>query len=229
MSKKPAVVPEEADESPDLPDSDDNSPGSRQGPQASGAAPPTLPRSNSGGIGTSTLRGHGPGRGGLFPAANGGPVSERDKQGGSFMGILKRNKKGDLDGKIQRPEYAESAARRDTQLERSPGQLRDMRGDRPTSPKLQKRNSLAREGSWPLPEIGGGAGDRRPSSAGNAGGGGGGGVRSASGLSRPILQARRSTHLGLPGIEEQGAGDEGAAPKKRKKFPGLRRMFGLGD
>jgi serine/arginine repetitive matrix protein 2 len=77
---------------------------------------------------------------------------------GSLMMALRR-KKRDSSGKISRPEISESAARRDTKLERNASQLRDLRGDEdeddnaeqekavspPRSPKLQKRVvSLAR-------------------------------------------------------------------------------------
>ena len=56
-----------------------------------------------------------------FPEAH-SPTSRR----GSFMNVLRR-KKPDSHSKISRPETMESAARRDTQLERSPSQLRGIR------------------------------------------------------------------------------------------------------
>ncbi|KAH8662019.1 hypothetical protein BX600DRAFT_308294 [Xylariales sp. PMI_506] len=236
-------VPEENEDSPDLPDSDDEEPSMlmpspMQSPNGRAAFRPASHRSNSG-IGTSTIQRSGSGRAALAtsPAT---PVVT-GKRSSSFMGnILRRNKRADP-GKISRSELAESAARRDTKFERSVEQLRDIRGDgRPISPKLQKRAALSRGGSWPLPE---GANDGRPSTAN--------GRIDSTQVTRPALNDRRSTSLGLPSampppkrlppaipeMNGTGIGEvdgvepavNGVQPVKKKKFGTLRKIFRLDD
>ncbi|KAK6070773.1 hypothetical protein SCUP234_10051 [Seiridium cupressi] len=230
----PPVVEEEAEDSPDLPDSDDEpsmqlpSPLRSPGNTASAFRPGLNQRASSG-IGTSTLQRQRSGPGTLA-ASSTAPVAVRpaSERRSSFMSnILRRNKKADKAGKITRPELMDSPARRDTKFERSTDELRTLRGDsRPTSPKLQKRNTFSRGDSWPLPE---GAEDVRPTTAG--------GRVNGSAAQRPDFAGRRSTSLGIPGLKQpsgHGVADEtildGHDPtKKKKKFGALRRMFRLDD
>ncbi|KAI1766311.1 hypothetical protein GGR53DRAFT_219835 [Hypoxylon sp. FL1150] len=226
--RKSTPVPEVDEDSPDLPDSDDEMPSPLQTPRnpyaGNGA---TMVRSNSGALGTATLTRSRSGRGG-FDTATTTPASPASNRRSSLMGIIKRNKKAEQAGKIQRSDIMESAARRDTKLERSNEQLRGIRGDFPASPKLQKRASVKRTDSWPLaayPEAGG---MKRSSSAGN--------VLNQTGTigtgtnQRPTLDDRRSMSMGLPtthDIEPDNAAVDVVGHKKKKKFGALRRMFGL--
>jgi hypothetical protein len=137
-----------------------------------------------------------------------------------LFNILRRNKSADQSGKIQRSELVDSAARRDTKLEREPEKLRELRKEQPSSPKLQKRSSYSRSDS---------GGQQRPISAGNLLG------RSATtgALERPNLGDRRSFSLGLPPHNEEDEMEnghvEGPVIAKKKKFGALRRMFKLDD
>ncbi|RYP02804.1 hypothetical protein DL764_005600 [Monosporascus ibericus] len=221
-----ATVPEETEESPELPDSDDDMPTASQIQQRRAAARGALGDSNSGSPRPTTLTRSRSGHGGLDPATSSTVASPKERRG-SLMGILRRNKKGDHRAKIQRSEPGESAARRDTKLERSTSQLRDLRDDgRSTSPKLQKRSATLKRGeSWPLPEEDGQ------------------GPNSASGPAtqqRLTVTARRSTSFGVAGVQDNnnnnnddidGRDDVVAANghKKKKKFGVLRRMLHLDD
>ncbi|TVY32673.1 hypothetical protein LOCC1_G008661 [Lachnellula occidentalis] len=147
-------------DSSDLPDSDEEKTKS-----------PTLTQNG--------IRSTGSGRGaiGLGPtptttttvSASGRPPNQRR---GSIMSILLR-KKADPMSKVRKSE-AESAARRDTPLERSRSDLDAIRHGS-QSPRLQKRNPMSRENSssWPLPKDTGNLGeDRRPVTADAVGAGG---------------------------------------------------------
>jgi hypothetical protein len=118
------------------------------------------------------------------------------------MSVLRHRKRGDGGGggaaaakKIGRGEVSESAARRDTRLERSVGQLERIRslregegegggeeeggeGKTPKSPRLRKRGSHRGNGVSPVVETGGGGGgalEGRNADLVTAGGGAGGG------------------------------------------------------
>ena len=229
--QRSATVVEETEEAPELPDSgDDRSmqmPSPLRSPKSTALSRPMPQRQSSSGIGTSTLNRSGSGRARLTEPAYTSPESPKNRR--SFMdNILRRNKKADQDGKIQRGGWTESAARRDTLLERDADELRDLRGDsiNPGSPKLQKRTRPgSRNGSWPLPDVGD---NGRPSTADGRVNGGP--------LPRPNIADRRSTSLGLPGVVGQPAkydGKDVLEPennnKKKKKFGALRRMFRLDD
>ncbi|KXJ93932.1 hypothetical protein Micbo1qcDRAFT_158845 [Microdochium bolleyi] len=258
--RKTTPVPEEPEDSEDLPDSDDDAPA-----RTRGAAPPALPaiaqrpgvlsRTTSDNIGTNALRRSGSGRDAMMTTTitSNSPSSPRQRRG-SFMGsILRRNKRGDQAGKIQRPEFTESAARRDTPLERDADALKEIRADqRPSSPRTQRKLfGRKRDENWSVPEADEGvanakAGEpdftaspvqQRPmSSSGKL-------VKNPSLHQRPNLAGRRSTSLGLPAAEINGNGvqrlgygvidqesivavSEAGGPRK-KKFGTLRRMFGL--
>ncbi|KAI1392131.1 uncharacterized protein F4822DRAFT_116329 [Hypoxylon trugodes] len=227
--RKSTPVPEVDEESPELPDSDDNMPSPLQSPQnRASTSRAGISRSNSEALGTATLTRSRSGRGG-FNTTVSIPTSPTKQRRTSLMGILKRNKRTDSSGKIQRSELTESAARRDTRLERSNEQLRDIRSSEPSSPKLQKRNSVKRNDSWPLSEPGDIEHMKRSNSAGNLI------SQTAMGgaVQRPDFSSRRSTSLGIPAIAYEDTRDnvtmDGLGHRKKKKFGALRRMFGLDE
>ncbi|KAK7914460.1 hypothetical protein PG985_012163 [Apiospora marii] len=226
--QRSSTVMEETEKTPDLPDSGDDRSMQMPSPLASpkGAAlfrPMPQPRTSSG-IGTTTLNRSGSGRGRLSEPAHAPLESPKNRR--SFMdGILRRNKKADQAGKVQRNGLTESAARRDTLLERNIDELRDLRGDAlPGSPKLSKRRPGSSKDSWPLPDMGE---NGRPSTADGRVNGGP--------IARPNITGRRTTSLGLPGVDQPtGYNDKDALEpenhnKKKKKFGALRRMFRLDD
>ncbi|KAI1080465.1 hypothetical protein F5B20DRAFT_98197 [Whalleya microplaca] len=230
--RRSTPVPEVAEDSPDPPDSDDEMPSPLQSPpgRASMAARNGgMARSNSEALGTSlgtsTLTRSRSGHGGIITSASTPAMSTQDKRRTSLFGILRRNKRADQAGKIQRPERTESAARRDTKLERNTGTLKDIRGDRPTSPKLQKKSSAKASGSsWPLPENQGrssSVGNVMPRRDSNAG-------ADNNNNKNPSLSSRRSTSLAVssPTYHED---DTATVDRKKKKFGALRRMFRLDD
>ncbi|RKU41735.1 hypothetical protein DL546_005165 [Coniochaeta pulveracea] len=162
------------------------------------------------------------------PAIDGRPKPSSRR--GSFMSILRR-KKDKNSGGVTRPERMDSAARRDTPLERSAAELETIRrsGDmdrdetlspsRPLSPRrLSKRtNSMTLDSAispgaenWPLATSESG----RPGTAGNLG------TRTMSGYARPEQRRTMSANL----LDNNPGGE-----KKKKKFGALRKMFGLDD
>lgn len=225
--QRSSTVMEETEQTPALHDSGDDRSMQMPSPLASPKnaslfRPMPQPRSSSG-IGTTTLNRSGSGRARLSEPAR-API-ESPKNRRSFMdGILRRNKKTDQAGKIQRNELTESAARRDTLLERDTDDLRDLRGDTlPGSPKLSKRRPGSRNDSWPLPDMGE---NGRPSTADGRVNGGP--------VTRPNIVGKRTTSLGLPGVDQLTGYDnkdtlEPENSKTKKKFGALRRMFRLDD
>ncbi|KAG0650112.1 hypothetical protein D0Z07_2904 [Hyphodiscus hymeniophilus] len=144
-----------------------------------------------------------------------------------FMSILRR-KKPDPTTKVRKSD-AESAARRDTPLERSRSDLAFIKRQEsytsatafgPSSPKLQKKPP-----SWPLvgdtaPQINGGD-DARPFTADGSNGANG---TTNGDTARPGLGTRRFTATGLGEVDLNGE-----KPRKKKKFGALRKMFRLDD
>lgn len=226
--RRATPVPEVDEDSPELPESDGEMPSPLQSPRARLPAGNTgLPRSNSEALGTATLTRSRSGRGGFSTSVSMPDIPHRERRS-SLMGILRRNKRADPAGKIQRPGPMESAARRDTKLERSSEQLRDLRGDRPSSPRLQKRASVRRNDSWPLGDPAEGESVKRPNSAGNLLDQG----STGSAIQRLGMNGRRSTSLGLPAAYDDDRDNvtvDGLSHRKKKKFGALRRMFGLDD
>ncbi|KAI0161995.1 hypothetical protein GGR57DRAFT_308393 [Xylariaceae sp. FL1272] len=224
-TRRPAAMPDLEEDSSELPDSDDNKdndntmPSPMQSPQSRFTAgrPAAIPRTSSGAIGTSSLARSGNGLGGITPSYTDPGLGKPRERKGSFLGILRRNKNDP--GKIKRSELTESAARRDTKLERDPGQLKDLRSDVAMSPKLQKRNPFDANGA-------------RPSSAGNAFGR----SNTSNTIERPNMSGRRSVSLGQQ-LEMAGGDAENVIPEtpnnpgaqKKKKFGALRRMFKLDE
>ncbi|KAI1825882.1 hypothetical protein F4861DRAFT_155629 [Xylaria intraflava] len=220
---RPAPVPELEENSPELPDSDDDlMPSPLRTPQGKApngdfASHPGMGRPDSVAIGTSTLGRSRSGRGGLASSFTSSPVSATERRG-SLLNILRRNKRTDHFGKIQRSEPVDSAVRRDTKLERDSRQLKDLRGELPLAPKLQKRPSVGQND---------GSGPRRPVSAGNHLG------RSATvgAISGSNIGGRLSFSLGRNsnggGYEAEATSIEGGGSLKKKKFGTLRRMFKL--
>lgn len=148
---------------------------------------------------------------------------------GSFMSILRRKK--DTSDKISK-DLGESAARKDTNLERSPEELAQLRS-----------NSSTKAGrNWPLPgdeAMDAEKGERKKEVARPSTSGGAPRPRKSSFL------RRRSTSTGMVGLGQHAASfdepvpqmpdglfqTEGQQPQqmKKKKFGVLRKMFGIHD
>lgn len=154
-------------------------------------------------------------------------VGERPTQQrrGSFMSSILRRKK-DNTGRVSR-DLSESAARRDTRLERSDEQLSVLRSNSGNKPRLHKR-----EPSWPLPDeetddeananvqvskTANGPLQRPATSAGH-----GADSFSKPGFLKPRSTSHQGTAIGLPQ-------PEATDPNQKKKFGKLRKMFGLKD
>lgn len=211
-------------DSSDLPDSDDE--------KSPVAVASRLAKTRQNGLASPkieppAIKRSGSGREALSPTYTANVTAPRPQQSrrGSLMSILRRKKPDDL-AKVRKSD-AESPARRDTPLERSKSDLMAVKrsesynsiSGRPLSPKLQKRNPSA---TWPLPLTSPTPQDEeqegRPFTSDAAGG-------VSGGEERPDLGTRRFTDSGLNAISVNGAG----APKKKKKFQALRRMFKLND
>ena len=142
-------------------------------------------------------------------------ATEKDKKKRSFFGSLGRKKD---DSKIIKADV-ESAARRDTPLERSKAERMlapEVSAQTPKSPKLQRRNTPKRYApdSWPLPESNTAPilSNRPQTSDGFAAN------------ARPSLGTRQST--------AQSTATNGVVlgkNGKKKRFPMLRKAFGLHD
>lgn len=171
----------------------------------------------------------------------------------SFMSsVLRRNKKNDSAGKISRPEVMESAARRDTNLERSAGELIALRTNSgQSSPKLQKRTAPATadidaQKDWPLSlaqqRTNDTVGDEDKDVFYDATDGPGsasvaspqspsvlGQPKSQPSIPRPAFLMRRTISTNGT-INTDGVGSQGGeAARKKKKFGTLRRMFRLDE
>lgn len=136
--------------------------------------------------------------------------ADKQKKKRSFFGSLGRKKD---DSKVMKAD-AESAARRDTPLERSKmeRQLSSQAVPQPAKhPKLQRRNTPKRyaSDSWPLPQSSAAVDSRPMTSDGVVGG-------------RPVMGSRQPT---AQTVDTNGVvvGRSG----KKKRFPMLRKAFGL--
>ncbi|KAI1343169.1 hypothetical protein F5Y15DRAFT_225883 [Xylariaceae sp. FL0016] len=231
------VLEVDEEDSEELPDSDDDVPDSKNPLMTADAV--TDPRDGfartSSALGTSALSRSGSGRNRIGTSDT--ITASSPKSRGSWMdNLLRRPKHSEKHNrKIGRSDVKESAARRDTKLERDAGTLKGLRGDGPSSPKLQKRASVQRGDSWPLPEVED-APKSRPNSAGNLLTRNISAIGTGS-LTRPALADRRSMSLTLPATAPQETDDfdnvtvdgTGTGGKKKKKFGTLRRMFKLND
>ncbi|KAF4634669.1 hypothetical protein G7Y89_g3435 [Cudoniella acicularis] len=226
-------------DSSDLPDSDDEKPASlrkrgqngtinKKSLRISGITDQGHTSNQGSALASGTLQRSGSGRGTISPTtANGPGIRPNQLHRGSFMSILRR-KKPDPSSKVRKSD-AESPARRDTPLERSKSDLADLKTERPSTPKLQKRHP---NGTWPLPapasppQVVGGE-DERPFTADTGDGVVGGESAAPNGVERPDLGNRRFTATGLSAVDIKTNGTGKA--KKKKKFGTLRRMFRLDD
>ncbi|KAF4445702.1 hypothetical protein F53441_10576 [Fusarium austroafricanum] len=225
----PAVRPQD---SPDLPDSDDEEP-PRQNLVSNGTAD-TVPR--------ATLNRSGSGRDGIAPQANNVEITGSrpgHKRRGSFMSSILRRKK-DPANKISRS-TSESASRRDTHLERGPERLAFIR----SNSEGQAHGRLHKRGAnWPLQDhqntheeedqFDDGSQntyvvdeEKRPSTAGGLG------PSPSSPTAKTGFLKRRSTSHSQMGSANNALlasidGSEFVTPKK-KKFGTLRRMFKLDE
>ncbi|KAF9770854.1 hypothetical protein IL306_011530 [Fusarium sp. DS 682] len=221
-------------DSPDLPDSDDEEEQPRQNLASNGTAN-TAPR--------ATLNRSGSGRDGIAPQTHNVEITggrPGHKRRGSFMSSILRRKKDPAD-KISRS-TSESASRRDTHLERGPERLAFIRSNSESqahSSRLHKRGA-----NWPLQDhqntheeedqFDDGSQntyvvdeEKRPSTAGGLG------PSPSSPTTKTGFLKRRSTshnqidtanHTMSASID----GSEIGTPKK-KKFGTLRRMFKLDE
>ena len=212
-------------------------------------------------IGTSTIRRSRSGRGGIehgLPLSPSSPGAGGGGKRGSLLSVLRRRKGGDAGGGVRRGELMDSAARRDTQLERSVRQLEAVRSTTPTAGasasggvlKLQKRGPAG----WPLPMPEDEADDDSPVGEGSAVGRKGGETEAApakgqqkrpatsgnigittatTASSRPAVLQRRSLSQGNTAFETAissgSAAAAGAEKKKKRKFSTIRRMLRLDD
>jgi serine/arginine repetitive matrix protein 2 len=208
-------------ESPDLPDSDDEDvPPPRQqvaNGTTNGKANGSLHRSGSG---RGNIGGSHHSAAAILDAA---PARPAQKRRGSFMSAILGRKKGQT-GKIAKG-TGESAARRDTPLERSTDELSMIRtGSNNSRPRLQKRQP-----SWPFPDepgVGTASSKDRPSTA----------TGPTQTKPQTDYAARRSSSYNGP-VSASALADDVAAPPseantgtpKKKKFGTLRKMFRLGD
>ena len=171
----------------------------------------------------------------VSPELEGVNANEKEKKKRSFF--------GGLGGKKRDDSYVRSPTRQETPLER-PKTTRlntaDSRGPvvsgdvpSPKSPKLQRRNTPKRfaSDSWPLPEMPSRA-DSRPNTSDGNEVNASNGTRNGSGTGapmRPELGTRRSTVRS----ESAGNGFNGVIVTgktgKKKRFPLLRKAFGLND
>ncbi|EWZ88169.1 hypothetical protein FOWG_09723 [Fusarium oxysporum f. sp. lycopersici MN25] len=221
-------------DSPDLPDSDDEEEQPRENLASNGTAI-TVPR--------ATLNRSGSGRDAIAPQANSVEITggrPGHKRRGSFMSSILRRKKDPAD-KISRS-TSESASRRDTHLERGPERLAFIRSNsesRAHSSRLHKRGA-----NWPLQDhqntheeedqFDDGSQntyvvdeEKRPSTAGGLG------PSPSSPTTKTGFLKRRSTSHSQIGAANHSVsasidGSEVGTPKK-KKFGTLRRMFKLDD
>lgn len=244
-ASRPQTVQEEA-ESPDLPDSDDDkkpaapvrrtvsraaSSGSgRPSRQGLGMAQQNSRSGRGAALGTSLMKG---GANGGMPAVDSAPASPKARRGSFMSTVLRRKKMGSNEpGKIQRGEVMDSAARRDTTLERSAQELSALRTKRrtvsmPMVPTIQRNHSGDVDEDWPLASPVDGEDEEE-----------------TVGSSRPSFAKRRSLSQGnaisglanddalvlAPDNMDDVAPTTGAGPqKKKKRFPALRRMFRLDD
>ena len=233
---RPAGV--EDGDSSDLPDSDDETIPSPAVKRQNGST--ALGFSQAAALGTDALRRSGSGRGvpGTLSLGTLSAASPRRSRGGNLMSILRRKK--DPASKVRKADV-ESAARRDTPLERSKSDLQAVkRNDSYNStksgkPKLQKRNPTA---SWPLPppepethELD--AGDYRPVTADAAGrvvsrelSNGVNPVKDEAVIeTAPELGPRRVTAESLP----TDLSLNGISKGRKKKFSMLRKIFRLDE
>ncbi|KAH7157484.1 hypothetical protein B0J13DRAFT_170966 [Dactylonectria estremocensis] len=231
------------EDSPELPDSDDEIVQPQPIVSSNGRVP-SRP--------DAALHRSGSGRDSIRSPTLGQPASLQESRAGrpghsrrgSFMSILRRKKDGT--GKISRP-VSESAARRDTRLERSTDELTVIRKtSNPHSSRLQKRGP-----NWPLQENGNtnpvddGYGEdeshdtyvndeKRPSTSS------GHGPSSPPAAMRQGMLKRRSTSQGAIGHYDHDTEFDSSLPgdqevslelpeQKKKKFGSLRKMFGLHD
>ena len=151
---------------------------------------------------------------------------EAPRKKGGLMSMLRR-KKPEQSGRIQRTDWGESAARRDTPLERTKADLevvksRDANVRVAQSPRLQKRAGPSRTASWQAaPAVGAQADERPATSDGVADGwkadGEGVGVVNGAAASRPGVLRRNNTAGSVDIVGGEG---------KKKKFGRLRRLFG---
>ncbi|KAF4124687.1 Conserved hypothetical, protein [Geosmithia morbida] len=143
-----------------------------------------------------------------------GVVAKSHRRRGSFMSGILGRRRDDKSGKISRGAAGESAARRDTRLERSPEHLNVLRSN---SGRLQKRDSHSAPAPAPAPA---------PAFASAV---------AAPGTSWPLPAGAEEDDTDRPGtaVSSQVVGGSGSEvskpPGQKKKFGALRKMFRLDE
>ncbi|KAE8553619.1 hypothetical protein EYB25_005001 [Talaromyces marneffei] len=147
-------------------------------------------------------------------------LSQPRKKGGLFSRLRSPTRSSKKDGKI-RKSLMESPARRDTPLERSRLELAQMR-ENAVSPKLHKRQRAvsAYADTWPLSTeqastLAGPAKNTRPSTS--------------DGIAHGPLLNRHGTSDSIDSIVTSASDVVIGRSGKKKRFPMLRRAFGLRD
>ena len=171
----------------------------------------------------------------VSPTFEGVTAINNEKKKRSFFGGLGGRKRDD--SYVRSPEREEAAPQRPktTRLNTADSHDPFVSGEVPSprSPKLQRRNTPKRfaSDSWPLPQMPAKA-DGRPNTSDGNKVNPGNGTRNAAGtgpLIRPELGTRRSTVQN----EAAGNGVNGVVitgkTGKKKRFPLLRKAFGLND
>ena len=225
-------IPRRIDEgdSTDLEDSsNENSPPTPQ-TKPTRAAPPSKLEGTA--LATGSLRSGAPAE--LGTGLQSKRAAENEKEKRSFFGVLGSKRRDD--SKVRKPDV-ESGAGRDIPLERSKaeratsllsptaaGANAELTSPKspasPKSPKLQRRNTPVGLpiDSWPLPHGPVSVGDGRPNTSD-----GGGRAKERERAERPELGNRRSTGQVVNGVVVS------AKTGKKKRFPMLRKAFGLHD
>ena len=251
------ALPEELEDLKEAPESEEEQQATQS--QLAGSQSTTLPMAAATATGSTAapprkdggLRRSRSGRGGLAGSRTAPEVGSKKRR--SLMGALRRKKTdvgGRSEGGIHRPEMMDSAARRDTRLERSASELMGIRADspeepeqqqqqqqqqQPQSPKLHKRMTLPTM-DWPLPGHQQDQQDRESTASQQHYPGPSSSLGTRT-LSNPPAAAvghaatasaagsQRSVSYGTLDVSRTGTGERA----KKKKFSTLRRMFGLHD
>jgi hypothetical protein len=153
--------------------------------------------------------------------------ADRGRRGHGLMSVLRRHKAGRSDGGgIKKPELVESAARRDTKLERSMAELEAIRS-RDGSSRGQQQVS------WPLGEVPGGDENERPHTGMGHGRTQGEGWSGATPSPSSKLKKKRAAvdsqagiGMGMDGVQDR---PEPTNRRGKKKFATLRRVLSLGS
>jgi hypothetical protein len=163
----------------------------------------------------------------MTPAEIDAILSQPRKRGGLLSRFTSKGK----DGKVRKSDL-ESAARRDTPLERTPMELAQVReeagiprADRSTTPKLHKKSTTAQGSTWPTasPPPSKEIPNRPSTSEGLVNGVDGTAIERPTYIRKSTLDSLESEPVGA--VSDVVVGRTG----RKKRFPLLRKAFGLRD